>query len=590
MDLFSNPQYTATQRNNTGRKKRATKNRATKNRTTKNRATKRVSKKIKCREDIICNYGTFPIKEPMSVDDYSFDFVPNFLGNLEKIYFNIVDKNKKTKLVDSANKNDKNFLRDIMTAYVVSNIFKIQNQNKLIHIINKIMKCLYEQFYKLTKIRLYFVYRGGNILKIYKTNFENILPGRTKQLFKKEFDEYFKNSDIDFYTIIHEAEKFTSEEIDKINQYTETMCYYGLYVARIFIMNNFNLFEFCSLNNVSFSENFKDIVEIMNNDKKSSKIEYIQKTNIIGLGFNKFLYLDDSYNVEKILKENTSFIPGSSDSSVSKNIKMYKKSGRFDLNIENTEDEVFINKIEYTQPNLFKERFDKTMKDLVSKNKILDFYISNNNLIEDKEESISFSLTRLMINFSVFFERQGNLGVTNTSSELFDLSIGHPEDKMYNVYNSKNIELYPFQYDDEKTDEIYIPNIKTTLTDLIKILFGIEYPWLDIKYEKRLYRLLLLTFVDQLSNSNVYDMEKILKSKNKRIPKNDTDISFETLNYRNQEIKKKAKSTTDKNKYKSYIKKYKNIVKKIINMISEIKSFIESEKQLDKKDIYNFTS
>jgi negative regulator of replication initiation len=85
-------------------------------------------------------------------------------------------------------------------------------------------------------------------------------------------------------------------------------------------------------------------------------------------------------------------------------------------------------------------------------------------------------------------------------------------------------------------------------------------------------------------------MEKIIKSKNERIPENDTDISFETLNYRNQEIKKKAKSTTDKNKYKSYIKKYKDIVKKIINMISEIKSFIESEKQLDKKDIYNFTS
>jgi hypothetical protein len=433
-------------------------------------------------------------------------------------------------------------------------------------------------------------------LKIYKTNFENILPGRTKNLFKKEFDEYFKNSDIDFYTIIDQAEKFTPEEINKINQYIETMCYYGLYIARIFIMNNFNLFEFCSLNNVTFSENFKDIIEIMNNDKKTSKIEYIKNTNIIGLGFNKFLYFDEKYDIKEILKESTPFIPNTSDDSVSKNIQMYKKAGRFDLNIENREEDVFINKIEYTQPKLLKENFDKIMKSLVSKNKILDFYISNNNLIEDKKENISFSLTRLMINFSVFFEREGKLGVTNTSSELFDLSIelfdlsiGHPEDKMYNVYNSKNIELYPFEYDDEKIDEIYIPNIKTTLTDLIKILFGVKYPWLDIKYEKRLYRILLLTFVDQLSDSNVYDMEKILKSKNKRLPESDTDVSFETLNYRNKEIKERAKSTTDRKIYKSYIKKYKGIVKKIINIISEIKNFIESEKQLDKKDIYDFS-
>jgi tRNA nucleotidyltransferase/poly(A) polymerase len=159
---------------------------------------------------------------------------------------------------------------------------------------------------------------------------------------------------------------------------------------------------------------------------------------------------------------------------------------------------------------------------------------------------------------------------------------------MYYVYNSKNITKYPFKYEDDKTDEIYIPKIQTTLTDLIKILFDVEYPWLDIKYEKRLYRLLLLTFVQELSKSDVYKIEKILKSKKKRQPTSEEDITFETLNYRNDNLKKKSKAEQN-SKYKEYISKYNNIVKRLLKVIAQIKDFIESKKQFQSKDIYEFS-
>ena len=577
-----------------------------------------------CGEKLICDYGTFPIKQPMLIDDFEFKFKGDFIKNLEGLFYNVNLKNPSNEILSAQDKNPKNFIRDIMTGYMVSNIFKTRNQNKLIHIINTIMKILYDEYYKKTGIRLFFIYRGGNILKIYKTNFEKVLPGRAKKFFQQEFDEYFKNSDIDFYTVIENANKLSVSEINTINQYVEMMCFYGLWISRIFIMNNNNLFEFCKLNQVAFKEDMKDLVEIINNDKNSSDVEEIREANVIGLGFNRFVYLDEKYNLGQLLRLSDkqiidSYVPGQSDKSVFENLKKYKKAGRFDSNIhtfvsdqdEEGEDELdeledegdegdqsdegdeekltSTNKIDYNQPDLFKVNFEKYMKDLVNKNQILDFYITHNNLIQDKKENVEFSLVRIMINFLVIYERDGKVGFTNSSSELFDLSIGHSADKMYYVYSSKNITEYPFKYDDENTDKIYIPKIRTTLTDLIKILFDIEYPWMDVKYEKRLYRLLLLTFVEELSKSDIYRIESLLQSKKKRKPTAEDDITFETLNYRNELLKNKVSTVKDKNKLKEYNKKYNDIIKRILKVIAKIKDFIESKRQFNPKDIYEFT-
>ena len=101
---------------------------------------KRRSSRIKCENELVCNYGTFPIKTPMLIDDYDFKFKGNFIEHLDRIYKNIFEKNPPNQIQSAPDKNPKTFLRDIMTAYLVSNIFQSRNQNKLIHIINKIMK------------------------------------------------------------------------------------------------------------------------------------------------------------------------------------------------------------------------------------------------------------------------------------------------------------------------------------------------------------------------------------------------------------------------------------------------------------------
>jgi len=329
----------------------------------------------------------------MDVDSYKFKLKSGFLDNLSKLYEDIKSQGDKFTIEDVQKVSPKLFLRDILTNYVVQNIFQNKTQNDLIHIINRIMTSMYDQFYKETGIKLFFVYRGGNILNLYKTTFEEILPGQSKKVFQEEFSEYFKNSDIDFYTIIQDSSKMTKEEIFSINSYIQMMCYYGLYVARIFIMNNFDLFEFCKYNKVTMGETFQEMIEKMNQEKLESEFDDIKKAKFIGIGFNNFMYLDDKKKLDDILnmkkdKTFSEFIHNADDLEIFENYIKYGKSGRPDINISPEEDSAHINTIDYVQKNLFKEDFQKDMKALLRKNKILDYYISNNNEIFNKEDYV----------------------------------------------------------------------------------------------------------------------------------------------------------------------------------------------------------
>jgi hypothetical protein len=557
------------------------------------------TKKCPSQFETICNYNSEPFQDPLDVDNYEFKFKGGFLTKLSKLYDKIKSEGEKFTIPNTSEENPKLFIRDVLTEYTVKNIFEIDTQNDLIHLINRIITSMYDQFYQETKIRLYFVYRGGNILKMYKKSFESILPGKSRKIFKEEFDPFFKNSDLDFYTVIQGSEKLSSFEIYSINSYIQMMCYYGCYIARIFIMNNYNLFDFCKINQLQLNEDFKSILEALNLEKLESELKDVQKANFIGLGFSNFIYMNEKFNVDKILKLPKSklieeFVPNKGDSELNilDNYKKNRNSGRSDLNIsvnENNENESLINKISYKKPNLFKYDYQKMVEELAAKNKLLPFYITNNNDISSKEEYIDFSLVRLMMNFVVVYKRGEKFGFTNAPSELYDLSIGHPEDKMYQVYTSNNIVPYEFTYKDDKKDTIYIPAIETTILDLIFILFEYrDFPWEDPKYKKRLYRLMILIFVLEMSQKGVDEMEKILNSNEKRKYKDDFDNKFDTLRFRNDEVKEKLETVKDQKNFKEYLILYHEIISKLKNVLQKVKKFSDIEKKTDKKEIYEF--
>lgn len=556
--------------------------------------------KLKKLDDTICNYGT----KIVDIDDYDFKIrrdipLKTLLSNLNKS----ISEGEQFIIKKSEVLVPKLFMRDILTKYVVQNIFENKAENKLIHIINKIMKSLYSEYKKQTGIELMFVYRGGNILKLYKDNFENYLPGNVRAFFKKEFSEFFKSSDLDFYTVIKGSETMANKGIGKINNDIRMLCYYGCYIARIIIMNTDKLFQFCKFNEKTLSEQYQKIIEDINKEKYFSVFDTIKNSNFFGIGFNHYFYSENNKieTLEQIgklpnKKLSGELIPGIDEADLIVNLNKYKKPGKFDTNIVPTETETYVNKIKYKQENIFEFDFSQDMEEIVYKNKIFDFYITNNRKILNVQESIDFSLVRLMINFIVTYEtKDGKIGVTNAPSELYDLSIGHPGDKMYNVYVSSNLSTYKFQYDDNEKDQIYIPTIHTTLLDLINILFEYrEFPWLDSKYEKRLYRLLILIFIDQLTKKSIYQLKKeLVKISNQTFKANPTKKQIETLNnidfkiieHKNNEIIKKITKENEQ-KYEEYKNLYYNIINKLLHIVNEIETFVKSQGKLGISDIY----
>jgi hypothetical protein len=535
----------------------------------------------------VCEYGLYPVNHPMNIDDFKFDLRGNFLKRLSKLYYDISQQGKKISIEKSKDKlSPKLFIRDVLTEYTVRNIFDIKTQNKLIHIINTIIKSLYKKFYEETGIELFFIYRGGNILKLYKDRFESILPGLSRDLFNQEFGKYFKNSDIDFYTVVKNRDILKEEELYMVNIYIQMMCYYALYISRIFIMNNFNLFEYCKLNSTAMKMDFNEILNKLNVEKLKSDSEMIQKSKFIGLGFNEFMYMKED-TIQKVLDRPQSNII-SSDLETWKQYKLSRSTGKRDINIDPKDNSVDINDIDYFQEPLFKIDFEKNMKELINKNKILEYYISNNNEIYSQDTYIEFGLVRLMINFVVVYKNNGKYGITNGPSELFDLSIGRPGDKSYNVYRKDTLTTYQFEYDEGMKDEIFIPKLETTILDLVNILFFPQtFPWEDEKYEKRLYRLLILVFVKQISNHTLSQTKKMLLSKRAKKIVLDGEETFETLLFRNEEMKHRITPQQNKN-YKDYINKYNQIIKKLLNVLNKLSTFVKSDKQVKEEEIYDF--
>ena len=188
-------------------------------------------------------------------------------------------------------------LRNVLTNFIVKEIINNKKLYILLDIINKIFRSLLKSFNKKYGLNIKFVYRGGNVLKIYETNLKKYLPS-IASIIIEEFDEYFKYSDLDFYLYVEDQYLMTEEESDKITYYLQCLSFYGLNTARCIIMSNSNLINFCTYNKEYLDKIFKKLLEEMNEEKKESEYEYIKKSEFIGLGYNKYFYINRNYNID----------------------------------------------------------------------------------------------------------------------------------------------------------------------------------------------------------------------------------------------------------------------------------------------------
>jgi len=543
----------------------------------------------------------------LSTLDFKIDNFKRDFNELKTFFYDL--KNKQGVLIDTSNDkeyvNPKLMFRDILTEFMVNDVTGNKTEIVLIHIINKVMKALLSEYKTLNGINVMLVYRGGNILKLYKENFDDILPGVARKIMKTEFKKFFKSSDLDYYYVIENVKSMSEEQVDAINDDIQVLSYFGLNIARSLILSNKHIYRMCTYNVQHINSMFDELLTKMNSEKINSPIDYVRDVEYVGLGFNKHIYVKPSENIDifTLPKEKLEFVFDDQGENAYDSLLKYKKAGRKDIIIktDSMRKNVDIRMLDYLiNRNYFfsDSKIRRLTKSVLSDyNGIFDLYISNNFKIENNILKISFRLSRVMTNFCLIYKTKHNkYGVTNVPAELYDLAIGNKKDRAFPLYTENTIKEYQYTYDiggDKVDDKIYIPKISTLIKDLDAILFGVEFPWQDEKYEKRIYRLLILIFISELMVKNIDDVDNDLDKINNDLVEISSEepksINFDYIRFKMNKANNDIKVFSDKiNKYKEPLdnQQAKDIMQNKINIdpndgyAKYIKTIVECKEKL----------
>lgn len=348
----------------------------------------------------------------------------------------------------------KAFLRDILTDFVVSESTADATES-LVHLLNSIFADLFAWYERKTRIRLYFVYRGGNVIRAYRKAFEDHISGAAREYFSQAFDSYFRESDLDFYVIIHDGHTMTAEKVRAVAEDVQAMSYEALARARDAILQRPTKYlSFLKYNKEVLTELFAGVVAQAQEQNPHPDVR------VVAIGFEKTVYPPLVAPKEPYIRKDFLVFPTAKGLGIT---------------------------------------------DLPDRGKPSPLYISVNGEIADHEQSVAFKLTRLLINFVAFFETRDGLQKTNVSSELYDVSVGLKEDKMFEKYSQDSFREYHC-----RDGHVLIPTLETLIEDLEVILFSRGTPWEDPKYKKRIKRLIVLLMIQDMSVAGLRKTRKVL--------------------------------------------------------------------------------
>jgi hypothetical protein len=408
-------------------------------------------------------------------------------------------------------------IRDVLTNFVV-NESDNKSTIKLIDLINTVMKMLFKKYYYSTGIRLFLLYRGGNIIRIYREAFENHITGPAREYFISYFDEYFKQSDLDFYVVI-EDHTLSDEKLEAIAEDIQAMSYEALCYIRDSIVNQpTDYLAFTRYNKTYMNKLLSDTL-----NKIKDTIGGVKYTTLTyGKGRQDFV----------VHGEGIIDIP-------------YPQSYRFiDSN-----------------PVVF--------------NRASPFYISINPEIRNEREGMAFRLSRLMINFTA----DGNV---NLPCELYDVSIGLPSDKMFEIYDKHSYRKFYYQGD----GSINIPTLITLLKDLYVILFEYRpYPWMDGKYLKRIKRFMVLLMIhDMTLDTSLKEIHttvtRLSTTRNlcKLLPSGNRKLSLSAIPTYVKLVESRLDSDPEhKEKFEEMIAEIQRTANELKNVLDKVREFIQTQ-------------
>lgn len=312
----------------------------------------------------------------------------------------------------------------------------------------------YKQVRQLDKWDIFFVYKGGNVLRIITNDFLKELPKLASKRLNQYYEKFFKRSDADFSIYI----KPTLPNYDIIYRELTILAY----LLQVKIRQEFT----------SDLTKYFDFFKYTTAYQKQLITEYHEQSS-------KAKSLNDPNNAKFYKKRFDGIVFGSPAGEVGTINQTFV--GLSDKGIQSsTENHENVMYVINTVPNMM----------YIQVNETLDFPAAGSRT--------KFNLIRTKLCMNYYFDGQ----LKQIGGELIDVSIPHKlDDNVQHFFEHTN---YISQYQLELSSTA-IPSVLTfrsyTLTYLISdleyILFKfVKLPWNTPKYEKRLNRLFYLYFID----------------------------------------------------------------------------------------------
>jgi len=513
------------------------------------------------------------------VDEQTFDKTLKKL--MKQIYETVPSK---TTTVPHDDPGIRESFQKTFTDWLTDQIQEFKSEAVMLYILTSVLNPLLLAYKNYKKVEPFLLYRGGNVLKMYKDKFINTLSEESSNKLSEYFDKFFESSDIDFM-IFFDEDKIDSQTQKKVRKEVQALCHYSLSVCRDLILYCGDIYPFCDDNDEVLFGLFSDLLTKVNEDKKTSKNEFVRSCDFVGIGFNDFWVYDicsedcedeipeflrfdlestNQFNPNEINNKNTATIYHSSL------IRSSGHSGTFDF--------ISIEMIKLVVNYLEDITFFKDPKLLEIKKEILNdlnnlhyLFITNNTKIHNIINMIYFKLSRLFMCFSLVYHHEDKYGMFNGYGEVYDLSIINKGDIMYHIYKIKNTYERKIKFEYKGNDmsvQVRIPKMKLAIEDLSRILFFKRFPWSDNKYEKRVYRLYLLLFIYSLKKTSRENVKKELKGLDKFTGVNDKESVFDIkMVRRNYNYMTKFKLRSDNSKK---LKEFYELIVNIEDMLLDV--------------------
>lgn len=404
--------------------------------------------------------------------------------------------------IDFQSKRD---LNSHSTDFVTNNF--LVNKSKYLHFILSSINLFMDKIKSIDKVEQFlevdFIMKGGNLLKLFFDKISKDLNSQINDYLQNQFGQNFATSDFDFDIKLKPKENIDLEIYETIRvQISNMLIIYLILLRDVIVDNKEYFFDFYKLNKNAqhnllrpLLENYnKGLANIISQDKenkitrKYADLEGAKITSIIyDYDKNTREYL--SYTKPNPLNSVPTLSFVKNDFNIINDNEIEDKIINVERNFYLLKNENYLNRLNINSSDLT-DSINLIKQSVKSANNKFLYNTSNININFGQAR---FSLFRIKVNFigEITF-RDNTKKFIQIPGELLDISLAKKDDQ-------KLLGAKPHFY-----TQIEIKNINKTLTvqshdgltnEIIVIIFNEtkNKPWIDIKYKKRIIRLVILS-------------------------------------------------------------------------------------------------